>query len=138
MQQPTQFQVSLSNAVWVDINTQYGLNNLPDRVPDAYAVIASSLFNLFNCVPGERSRTFQPEYGSRWRQFIHEPISDQTAAKMELFMIEAIRKWEPRITLDTNNSRIDADTNIPGYVVRIAFSMPGLSAPAQLRFTVTP
>lgn len=138
MQSPTQFQLSLSNAIWIDINTQYTQNNLPDRIPDSVAVISSSLYNLFNCVPGERSRTFQPEYGSRWRQFIHEPISDQTAAKMEIFMIQAIQRWEPRITLDLPNCAINADTSIPGYIVRIAFYMPGLSVPAQIQFSVTP
>lgn len=134
----TNYQTSLANAIWVDVNTQYTQNNLPDRVPDAQSVIASSLFNLFNCTPGERGRTFQPEYGSRWLQFIHEPITDATAAKMEMFMIEAIRKWEPRITLDRGSTDVTPDTSLPGYVVRIAFSMPGLSAPTQLQFTVTP
>lgn len=135
---PTNYQLSLTDAIWVDVNSQFSLNNLPDRVPDSTAIIASSLYNLFNCIPGERSRTFQPEYGSRWRQFIHEPITDQTAAKMEIFMVDSIRQWEPRITLDLSNTYIEPDTNIPGYRVRIAFSMPGLSVPSQLQFTVTP
>lgn len=136
--QPTQSQLNLNNAVWIDVNTQITLNNLPDRLPDSEAIIRSSLFNLFNCVPGQRGRTFQPEYGSMWLQFIHEPISDATAVKMEMFMIQAIDRWEPRITLDRFNTSITPDTSIPGYVVRIAFSMPGLSAPVQLQFQVSP
>jgi phage baseplate assembly protein W len=138
MTAPTQFQLSLGNAIWIDVNTQLGMNNLPDRIPDTQAVIISSLFNLFNCVPGERGRTFQPEYGSRWRQFIHEPVTDQTAAKMQIFMIDAIRRWEPRITLDLTNTSITPDTSLPGFVVRIAFFLPGQTAPTQLQFPVNP
>ncbi len=134
----TNYQKALNDAIWVDINSRFTVNNLPDRLPDAQAVISSSLFNLFNCAPGERSRIFQPEYGSIWRQFIHEPITDHTASKMQIFMIDAIRKWEPRITLDMKNTWIIADTSIPGFVVRIAFSIPGLSAPQSVAFSVSP
>lgn len=134
----TNFQLNLQDASWIDVNSQLGMNSLPDRIPDTQAIIYSSLYNLFNCVPGERGRTFQPEYGSRWRQFLQEPIVDSTAAKMELFMIQSIKRWEPRITLDLPNTYITPDTSLPGYVVRIAFSMPGLSAPANIQFPVTP
>jgi phage baseplate assembly protein W len=134
----TQYQLSLNNAIWIDVNSQISINNLPDRVPDAIAIWNSSLFNLFNCYPGQRARTFQPRYGSFWLQFLQEPIGPATAAKMQIFMIQAIKEWEPRISLDMNNTSITADTMIPGYVVRIAFSMPGLSVPQQLQFTVTP
>lgn len=123
---PTNYQTQLNDALWVDVNTDYGLNTLPDRLPDGLAIVKSSLRNLFNCVPGQRARTFQPTYGSIWLQFIHEPISDMTAQKMETFMVQAIEKWEPRITLDLTNTSIVPDFNIPGYKVRIAFVMPNI------------
>jgi phage baseplate assembly protein W len=132
----TNYQLSLDNSTWIDVNTLYGQNGLPDRVSDAQAIISASLYNLFNCVPGQRARTFEPTYGSYWLQFIHEPISDITAAKMEIFMLSSIKKWEPRIVLDTANSSITANTNIPGYVVRIAFSIPSISSPQQVQFQV--
>lgn len=134
--QPTKYQLNLTNAVWVDINTRYTQNNLPDRLPDTEAIIKSSLFNLLNCAPGQRGRTFQPEYGSGWLQFIHEPISSTTAAKMELMMIEAIRRWEPRILLDRAGTYVQENSSLPGYVVHISFSVPGLTGPAQLQFEV--
>ena len=87
-------------------------------------------------MPGQRGRIFEPTYGSLWLQFIHEPIVDLTAAKMEIFMLSAIKKWEPRIVVDTKLSGITADTNVPGYRVRIAFSIPGISTPQQIQFQV--
>lgn len=131
-----QYNLSLTNALWIDVNTRYLQNGLPDRLPDAAAIVESSLYNLFNCAPGERSRTFQPDYGSMWRQFIHEPISDITSLKMQMFMLESIQKWEPRIILNTNLSYVMADTNIPGYRVRIMWRQPDSLQDQTINFEV--
>lgn len=136
MTQATVSQTSLANALWIDVNTDYSLNSLPDRIPDGLAIVRSSLRNLFNCVPGQRARTFQPTYGSIWLQFIQEPICDMTAQKMETFMVKAIEKWEPRITIDLSNTAIIPDMTIPGYQVRIAFVMPNVPGLQNIAFQV--
>lgn len=117
--------IALSGATWIDINTSFTQNTLPDRLPDAYAVIYSSLVNLFNCQVGQRGRTFQPEYGSTWLKYLQEPIHELTARSMELGMFQAIQRWEPRITLKLSQTSITADYTIPGYKVRLAFSIQG-------------
>ena len=132
----TTYKLQLDNAIWVDVNTQIGLNTLPDRVADTAAIINSSLFNLFNCSPGQRGRIFQPEYGSSWASFLQEPISDITALKMQIYMIDSIKRWEPRIELNQDRCRIDANTEIPGYEVRLFFRMPNLSYDQQIQFKV--
>jgi phage baseplate assembly protein W len=132
----TNYQLSLDGAQWVDVNPQYGQNNLPDRLSDGYAISDCSLFGLLNCMPGQRSRTFQPEYGSIWLQFIHEQPGPTTALKMETFMISAIEKWEPRITLDKTNTRIVYAPDLPGYVVRIAYSLPQGVSSKQIQFNL--
>lgn len=128
---------NLENALWVDVNSRTGQNNLPDVLGDSAAITHSSLFNLFNCAPGQRGRIFQPEYGSLWLSFIHEPINDVTAAKMQMFMFESIRRWEPRIDLNVDQSFITANTNIPGYEVRLSFSLPNVSSTQQIEFEVS-
>lgn len=133
----TKYQLQLDGATWVDVNTNYGVDNLPDRLPNQLAIMNSSLFNLLNCAPGQRARTFQPTYGSLWLSFIHEPILDITAAKMQSMMVDAIDKWVPQILLDPNETRIDADTNLPGYRVRISFSTPFMANPQQVKFEVS-
>lgn len=136
MPDPTLYQTQLADALWVDVNTNYGLNTLPDRVPDDLAIVKSSLFNLFNCTPGQRSRTFQPTYGSYWLQFLQEPLCDMTAMKMETFMIQAIQRWEPRIKIDLSSTSIKPVPELPGYTVRIAFVMPNVPGSQQLQFSV--
>lgn len=133
----TKFQLSLDGAVWIDINSQYGLDNLPDRLPDQLAITNCALFNLLNCAPGQRARTFQPTFGSEWLRFIHEPIVDATAAKMESSMLDSIERWLPQVTINRKSTRIDADTSLPGYRVRIGIQSPFSNSPHQIKFEVS-
>jgi phage baseplate assembly protein W len=116
----TAYQISTAGATWIDVNTDVTQNTLPDRLPDTLAITRCSLINLFNCPIGSRGRIFQPTYGSMWYQFLQEPIDDITAGNMRIAMIQAISKWEPRITLDYSNTSITPDLTIPGYVVKIS------------------
>ena len=115
----------LTGAVWIDINTNFTQNVLPDRIPDSYAIIYSSLVNLFSCEVGQRGRTFQPEYGSLWLRYLQEPLTEVTARAMEMGMLQAVRRWEPRININMANTRITPDHTLPGYKVRLAFTMTG-------------
>jgi len=131
---PTAFELSTSGATWVDVNTQVTQSPLPDRLPDSLAIVHSSLFNLFNCSIGERGKTFQPEYGSEWRQFLQEPIDAITAARMRISMIQAIARWEPRLQLDYAQSWIIPNLNIPGYEVRVYGYDSLTKEPLDIRF----
>lgn len=132
-------KTSITDATWIDINTNYQLNNLPDRITDNLAIVRSSLFNLFNCTPGQRGRIFQPTYGSSWLYFLQEPINSVTATKIRMLMFQDIAKWETRVQVDTQNTFIIADTNIPGYRCRLALILPNLAGtiPA-IDFEITP
>lgn len=131
----TAYQVSLDGATWIDVNTQYSLDTLPDRLPDGLAVTHCSLFNLFNCPIGARGRTFQPEYGSQWHYFLQEPLHETTAAHMRIAMIQAIARWEPRIQIDYANTLIQADYNLPGYQVKIVATNSFTQDPIVVRFS---
>lgn len=115
----TNFQINLTGAVYVDVNSHFTLNTLPDLVPDKLA-LENSLFNLFNCPIGARGRTFQPEYGSLWYEYLQEPIDAQTGQMMWVSMIQSIIRWEPRIELAYKATTITPDFSLPGYNVVIA------------------
>lgn len=119
-------QTNLLEATWIDVNTNFQLNELPDRITDNLAIVRSSLYNLFNCVPGQRGRTFQPTYGSSWLYFLQEPISAMTARKIEMLVFQDIVKWEPRIQIDHTSTYIQPDFSIPGYRIRIGLIFPNL------------
>lgn len=131
----TPYQLSLQGATWIDVNTNFTVNNLPDRLPDHLAISLASLFNLFNCPIGARGKIFQPEYGSEWYYFLQEPVDGITAAKMRIAMIQAISRWEPRITLDYSRTKIIADPTLPGYQVTIAGIDTITKTPITAQFT---
>lgn len=133
---PTAYQLSLQGASWIDANSQFTQDNLPDRLPDDLAIV-NSLFNLFNCSIGERGKIFQPEYGSEWRAYLQEPIDAITAAKMRISMINSIGRWEPRITLDYSRTTITPIYELPGYAVRIYATNNITKAPLDIQFTET-
>jgi phage baseplate assembly protein W len=132
----TSYQLSLNGATWIDANSLFTVNGQPDRLPDEMAV-QNSLYNLFNCPIGARARIFQPDYGSMWYQFLQEPLDQSTANKMQVAMIQAIARWEPRITVDFSNSYVTPDYTLPGYNVRIAFSLNLNAKPSAISFNVT-
>lgn len=114
----TNYQLSLNNAIWRDVNSQFTENTYPDILPDDLAIF-NSLFNIFNCSIGARGRIFAPSYGSLWYSYLQEPIDSITANSMWISMIQAIAKWEPRIKLNYGKSSITPDYSIPGYRVVI-------------------
>lgn len=120
--------MNILNASWVDVNTNFTLNKLPDQLVDYDAILKCSLFNLFNCVPGQRGRIFEPTYGSSWMHFLQEPISEMTARKIRILMLNDIKKWEPRVAVDSGSTYILPDMTVPGYKVRLALILPNLDS----------
>lgn len=119
----TPYQTSLDGAIWIDVNTLLGMNGLPDRLPDEQSITFCSLVNLLNCPIGARSRTFQPEYGSLLYQLLQEPIDNGTATLIQVGFIQAIERWEPRIAIDYSQTQVQPDFQIPGYRIRLAYTV---------------
>ena len=133
----TQFMVQLNGATWIDVNSLFTMNTLPDRLPDALSIQYGSLYNLFNCSIGERSRIFQPTYGLYWKEALQEPISNLTATKMQIGLIQGLARWEPRITVDVGSSYVTPDFTLPGYQVQVAFTLALTSQRQAMSFAVT-
>jgi phage baseplate assembly protein W len=131
----TQYQTDISNATWIDVNSRFTIDANPDRLPDVQA-INNSLFNLLNCAIGARGRIFQPEYGTLLYQFLQEPLDNSTARKMRTSFLQAIARWEPRITVDQGNSYVRVNEQLPGYEVRIAYSLNLDAKPAAIAFNI--
>lgn len=132
----TQYRLSLKGAKIIDVNPNFGIDNLPDRIPDNLAVTNSMLQNLLSCSPGERARIFSPDFGSLWRHFIQEPISDLTAKKMEIYMIQSLARWIPQISLDRTNTYISVAPDLPGYYVSLSFTTPYSVGTALATFNI--
>lgn len=79
--------------------------------------VKSSIQLILGTIPGERPHL--PEFGSRLHELIFEPATDVLVALARRWTIEAILRWEPRVTLlgvqieiENENFRI-----IPDFVI---------------------
>jgi hypothetical protein len=64
---------------------------------DDDTAIRQSIYVIIHTVPGER--VMRPEFGCEIHSLIFAPANYQTASLAELYVREALERWEPRIIL---------------------------------------
>ena len=67
-------------------------------------LIEGNIIQILGTRKGER--VMLPLFGSRILDFIHEPLDHITCALLRHEVIEAVSKWETRITLDRKNTTV--------------------------------
>ena len=67
-------------------------------------LIEGNIIQILGTRKGER--VMLPLFGSRILDFIHEPLDHITCALLRFELIDAIKKWEPRVILDRKNTTI--------------------------------
>lgn len=117
--------LELGNAVYVDVNPQFNLQTSSGLLlKDAHAIMFGSIYNLLVTPPNDRSRIFQDDYSCGLMGLIQEPLDNSTAILIEMAVKQALDRWEPRV--NSVSVRTAVDVSLPGYVVRIRCSAPGL------------
>jgi len=86
--------------------------------------VYSSLENIFST--NKEERLFRPEFGESLDEFLFELMDDITAMRLEDFIIEAVGKWEPRVTLDHKLSSVTAIPEENRYDVLLVFEIQGI------------
>jgi phage baseplate assembly protein W len=117
------FKLQRQQATFIDLNPQIGQNQYGELLIDEVAIIKGSLENLLRCPIGDRSRIFQPEYGTMVYDILQEPLDEITAFRLRAVLIQGLQRWEPRVEIQQNGTVVTTDYSIPGYVVRIAATM---------------
>lgn len=57
-----------------------------------------SMAMVLSTAPGERP--FRPTFGCSIWELMFEPINDNTLGLMEMYVEDALRRWEPRVDVD--------------------------------------
>lgn len=112
--------VNYDEVVWIDVNTNFGVDVDPELVIDVEA-INNSLFNILMCSIG--TRPFEREYGSDLIKALFEPADSNTAQFLELTLFQSIRRWEPRIQLDRGRCVIKESSDGQGFDVTLAYTI---------------
>lgn len=97
--------------------------------------IRQALMLLLSTVPGER--LMRPEYGSHLHRLVFAPIDQTTAGLAIHYVRQAVRRWEPRVSIVDVDAGVDPDVdsqlNITlTYRVRATLSTDTLLYPLDL------
>ena len=110
----------MADIVYSDINYQVRINaqGNVDLVTNLDSV-SQSILTILSTYPGER--IMNPEFGSRVRDLLFEPIDDITASFIEEEIKESIFRWEDRVNIQAVQVIPNEDEN--RYAVRIAYTV---------------
>jgi phage baseplate assembly protein W len=99
-----------------------------DLVPltNADAVKRSVRNILFTCL---NERPFNPQFGANLRRLLFEPITPATELQIKLFISNAIKNFEPRVSIAKLDVKASPDEY--QYNVSFVFSIDGLSQQVQ-------
>ena len=75
------------------VNVQGGL-----KLSGSATSIEESIYLILRTNIGER--VYRPDFGSRLSEVVFAPLNTQTLLLIRLYVEEALKLWEPRITLD--------------------------------------
>lgn len=118
---------------FIDVNTLTGKDKRPELVSD-YEAISNSIRNLLHCPIG--TRLFLNDYGSSLMSYIHEPIDDETAFKIEISILQEIERWEPRVEVLRSQTSVTPLPAGNGYKVFVAVKIRTTGQTAAVDFNV--
>ena len=84
--------------------------------------IIQSLKMLITTRPG--TRPLLPDYGCRIHELLFKPVTPSLIARMQFFIEQSIKKWEPRVSLDYIQVTQD-DGSLGKLTLKITWSLEG-------------
>jgi phage baseplate assembly protein W len=91
-------------------------------VHDTLQLIKDSLIQIILTLPGER--IMNPDFGCRLRMLHFENLTDTLKDTMTNVILDAIERWEPRVTVTADDIFIQASNEIGSSVsIRVAFKV---------------
>ena len=94
--------------------------------------IRNSIRNLFNTRPGQRF--LFPLYGLDLNQYLFEPITKTNAKLIGNRIVDAIKKYETRVVLNTCDIASVPDENL--YEISLSMEIPAFATQATLNITL--
>lgn len=106
--------------MWYDLDMNFDKMSNGDikNVVDTEA-IQNSLSNIWKTLPGSR-RMLYPFASPTWGM-LFEQIDDETAMRLGEFLLQAIERWEDRITVQNLHITPYPDSNL--YHVRLTYTI---------------
>jgi phage baseplate assembly protein W len=108
--------------IYSDVNPDVNVENSNERVFNEDAVNKSIATILGT---RKRTRVFNRDFGSYIMDYLMDPLDEQTATSIRLEILDAIRNWEPRITI--TKTQVIPNYAEQVYYVSIDYTIPALA-----------
>lgn len=72
------------------------------------------------------TRLFLPEFGSELEDLLFEPMDETTVMRIYNYIVLAIQKWEPRVSLHYGRSYVKPNYDNYTYDITLTFRVHGL------------
>lgn len=103
-------------------NAIKSVNRKDIEIDNDEAAIRNSIFNILNTRQGQRFLI--PTFGCNLLGYIGRPITDQTGREIGRTILDAIRIWEPRVTID--DVLVIGKPSLNEYDITITVTIPSL------------
>jgi phage baseplate assembly protein W len=115
-----------------DLNTYFttGYKSKVDVV-EGIDAINNHLLNLINTTPA--TILFEPSYGSYIQHQLFEPLDENTAFEIKVWLRDAVTRWLPFISVDAGQTSIIPNEAIQGYNCTIVYDIVGTDQQGLLR-----
>lgn len=114
--------LNIISDTYSDVNSFTPSKSVPKLV-DMNSVY-QSIMNILNT--NKRERVFLPEFGADLDKLLFELMNFETSIKILTFITNAINRWEPRVRVRTDISRVIPDPENHKYDVTVYFEVKGL------------
>ena len=114
----------IERCIYTDLNYTEMLPGTPPLITNKDAVMYS-LHNLLTTVKGERLNLVT--YGVDLPDHLFEQIDDLTSDSLRFALIEAIKIWEPRVSLNLNESTVIPNYDENAYDLHLVFDIVGIN-----------
>jgi phage baseplate assembly protein W len=99
------------------------------------ALVAYSVQQIILTVPGERM--WNPEFGCRVKTIIFEPLTNTLAETVQSLIMEALRRWEPRVRVKASDITVVASQDINTRVtINISYTILNPDFTTQVKQSV--
>lgn len=108
-------------AIYSDLN---GLNPTKNPLLKDVDAVYQSLSNIFNTRPGER--VFLVEFGIDLEDMLFEIIDEATSLELYRRVVEAVGRWEKRVSIDNSRTQVIPDPENNQYILELYFQIEGM------------
>jgi phage baseplate assembly protein W len=95
--------------------------------------ISSALYNLFFTIPG--TNLFNPTNGLGVQNWLYEPACQATYSIKEVYIRNAIKQWEPRISVSSVN--FSYSNNVLTISLSYTYNISGVTTPGKFKVSIS-